>query len=101
MPDASMLLTSLERVLDPMIYVLLSDKTQAELSITGSQITVTAKNAFVPTQLDVPSVKSDIEKCAQTLFQQNFSVSVTLENSRPSGSSKLDSLSKFQNIKFQ
>jgi DNA polymerase-3 subunit gamma/tau len=96
------LLKRLSTKMDDNLFNILDDSTHSEGKITGNNITISAKSPFSLNQLDDTDVKEAVKAAAESLWGGPFTVSVT--QAAPDEAeikSKLEKLSRFENIRFK
>ncbi|MBQ8975498.1 MAG: hypothetical protein IJ072_07250, partial [Oscillospiraceae bacterium] len=97
--DWSAIIQACKSEMDISIYSFLSDSSQCDGSVDGGSLTVYAKNPFAMNMIDTPEVLEQIKSVALKVLGRQVLVRVTDTDAPPhgqrSGSSKLDSLSKF------
>lgn len=96
------LLKLLSKKMDDNLLNILDDSTHSEVKIADNSITISAKSPFSLNQLDDNDVKEAIKSAAEGLWGGNFIITVTEAAPDEADTiSKLEKLSRFENIRFE
>lgn len=96
------LLNSLSKKMDDNLYNILEDITHSEARITGNNIAISAKSPFSFNQINEQEVKETIKAAAESIWGGIFTVSVSeAQPDEAEMKSKLEKLSRFDNIRFE
>lgn len=98
----SALLKALTNKIDPSLYSILEDSTHADGNISGNAIIISAKSPFSLALIDTADVKEAIKSAAESIWSGSFAVKVQEASLNEADmKSKLEKLSRFDNIKFE
>ena len=96
------ILASLRKTMQPGQYNIISNEQMASGELSDDTLTVSVQSAFVKGQLEQPQVMDFIKNSAREVMGRTVIVKV-LENKpiQSQNEGKLDSLSRFENVKFE